>query len=294
MVTSIAYKQTRCVAFDSFISSSVFSARFPLLTASCPPVGVGFGLSGVLLAFPSCCSATGVAPWWSLTLHTKQQIFYGGGGDIFMGLWCFFPFSHTARCVWSLADAHGQCQELAPLAVHICWEMRGAWFSCWELLSLSDWAMASSCFLAKVVDVEPFSADIAFLVCLFSVFFFPFVFCRSLYPARTQIHTFSCNWFAKAYFCLYLARNIYSILRCRVVKSSHGINMRSALPQLVNVAIPVGKRVILIKTHTGLVPALLFLNSPPFQRSTFVSGRSCRRDLQSPLSFPSSFLLRSL
>lgn len=62
MVTSIAYKQTRCVAFDSFIFSSVFSARFPLLTASCPPVGVGFGLSGVLLALSSCCSVTGVAP----------------------------------------------------------------------------------------------------------------------------------------------------------------------------------------------------------------------------------------
>jgi len=149
-------------------------------------------------------------------------------------------------------------------------------------------------FLPKLWMWSLLVLTLLFLFACFLCFFF--LLCSaglSIQPEHRSTHSVVTD-LQKAYFCLYLARNIYSILRCRVVKSSHGINMRSALPQLVNVAILVGKRVILIKTHTGLLPALLFLNSHPFQRSTFVPGRSCRRDLQSPLSLPSSFLLRSL
>lgn len=227
--------------------------------------------------------------------YTPNSKSFAGGGTSSWACGAFFPLVIQPAVFGAWLMPTGSVRSLPHLLSTFAgrWEVPGSPVESCSLCQTGLWP-ALACFLAKVVNVEPFSADIALLVCLFSVFFFPFVFCRSLYPARTQIHTFSCNWFAKAYFCLYLARNIYSILRCRVVKSSHGINMRSALPQLVNVAILVGKQVILIKTHTGLVPALLFLNSPPFQRSTFVSGRSCRRDLQSPLSFPSSFLLRSL
>lgn len=128
MVTSIAYKQTRCVAFDSFISSS-FLSSLPsshcfLPTSWCWvwPLWSFVGLPLLLQCHRSCPMMV------AHTTHQTANLLRGG--DIFMGLWCFFPFSHTARCVWSLADAHGQCQELAPLAVHICWEMRGARFSC--------------------------------------------------------------------------------------------------------------------------------------------------------------------
>lgn len=225
----------------------------------------------------------------------SKSFAWGGTGTSSWACGAFFPLVIQLAVFGAWLMPTGSVRSLPHLLSTFAgrWEVPGSPVESCSLCQTGLWP-ALACFLAKVVNVEPFSADIALLVCLFSVVFFPFVFCRSLYPARTQIHTFSCNWFAKAYFCLYLARNIYSILRCRVVKSSHGINMRSTLPQLVNVAILVGKRVIPIKTHTGLVPALLFLNSPPFQRSTFVSGRSCRRDLQSPLSLPSSFLLRSL
>lgn len=47
---------------------------------------------------------------------------------------------------------------------------------------------ALACFLAKVVNVEPFSADIAFLVCLFSVFFSFCVLQVSLSSQNTDPH----------------------------------------------------------------------------------------------------------
>lgn len=225
----------------------------------------------------------------------NSKSFTGAGGTSSWACGAFFPLVIQPAVFGAWLMPTGSVRSLPHLLSTFAgrWEVPGSPVESCSLCQTGLWP-ALACFLAKVVNVEPFSADIAFLVCLFSVFFF--LLCSaglSIQPEHRSTHSVVTD-LQKAYFCLYLARNIYSILRCRVVKSSHGINMRSALPQLVNVAIPVGKRVILIKTHTGLVPALLFLNSPPFQRSTFVSGRSCRRDLQSPLSFPSSFLLRSL
>lgn len=200
-------------------------------------------------------------------------------------------------CVWSLADAHRQCQQqLVPLAVTIAfaerWEVPRSPVKSFFLCQTGLWP-AVACFLARVV--EPFTADIAFLVCLFSVcFFFPFVFCRSLYPARTQIHTFSCNWFAKAYFCLYLARNIYSILRCRAVKSSHGINMRSALPQFGQCCNSCRKT-----SHPHQNPYRAGANSfisqfPPFPKKHLCLGGARGGTCKAISSFLSSSSLRSL
>lgn len=131
----------------------------------------------------------------------NSKSFTGAGGTSSWACGAFFPLVIQPAVFGAWLMPTGSVRSLPHLLSTFAgrWEVPGSPVESCSLCQTGLWP-ALACFLAKVVDVEPFSADIAFLVCLFSVFFFPFVFCRSLYPARTQIHTFSCNWFAKSLF----------------------------------------------------------------------------------------------
>lgn len=130
----------------------------------------------------------------------NSKSFTGAGGTSSWACGAFFPLVIQPAVFGAWLMPTGSVRSLPHLLSTFAgrWEVPGSPVESCSLCQTGLWP--ALVFLPKLWMWSLLVLTLLFLFACFLCFFFPFVFCRSLYPARTQIHTFSCNWFAKSLF----------------------------------------------------------------------------------------------